>query len=116
MLQFGLIEANGLDLTVRRDSDRRLWVMGQSLSQNTATNFSQEEDASGLRWLTMQRRVIFRAATVLWVDQSRGAPALALRHVTLTLGSHDRTHVFSLSAFSTAGLGQRLDLRVTFSS
>src|SRR3546814_13674780 len=78
MLQFGLIEANGLDLTVRRDSDRRLWVMEQSLSQTSATNFWQEEDASGLRWVAMQRRVIFREATVGWLEWWRGAPSQVL--------------------------------------
>src|SRR3546814_5177611 len=62
------------------------------------------------------RRVIFRDATVRWVDQSRGAPALVLRHVTLTLGSHDRTHDFSLSAVPPDGLGKRLDLRGIFSA
>lgn len=114
--RFAMIEARGIDLTIRRSLKNKVWIMGQSVSLDTASASMSSADLSGLAWLATQRQIRFVDGTVRWVDESRGAAPLVLRQVTLVFENRGATHELSLSASLPEGLGSRFDLRGIFSS
>jgi uncharacterized protein (TIGR02099 family) len=114
--RFALLEARGIDLTVRRSRRNEIWVMGQRLALDTASASMASADLTGLAWLATQRRIRFTDGTVRWVDESRGAAPLVLRRVTLVFENQGASHEFSLSAALPEGLGSDFDLRGIFSS
>jgi uncharacterized protein (TIGR02099 family) len=114
-VRFSLVQAKGLSLRVRRDTAGRLWVLGQSLGPDWNTSASAD-GAAGLGWLLAQPAVVLRDATVQWLDQARGAPALTLRDVSLELTNGGDRHAFRLTAQSPSSLNTRFDLRGVFAS
>ncbi len=112
--QFTSLQASGIDISVRRDSRRRLWVLGQSFKVDSL----DEQDAGAqdklLAWLATQRRIVLDGATIRWIDEARRAPPLVLRAVTLVMHNQGGDHRFSLEAMPPAELGQSLDVRGQF--
>lgn len=110
-LQFVMIEARGLDLSVRRDARQRLQVLGYFFSLDQPNSQEPDADGAALRWLTTQSQVVLQDSTLRWIDESREAPPLVLRHVTLKIHNQASQHQFSLVAAPPESLGQSLDIR-----
>ncbi|HEY9281346.1 MAG TPA: YhdP family protein [Eoetvoesiella sp.] len=113
--KFLTLEATGLDLRIRRDENRQLWVLGRSfeLEQNS----QQEEFKAGhpaFQWLLQQREIILNDSIIRWNDELRGATPLVLRHVDLKIYSNLDEHRLSLSATPPPDLGKAFDMRGQF--
>ncbi|CAM3824198.1 YhdP family protein [Bordetella sputigena] len=104
------LQADGLDLTLRRDRDHRLWVAGQSFVLSDAGDDDGGRSVA-LRWLARQREIVLRHATVRWLDESRAAPELVLRDASLVLLNGALSHRFSLQARPPGALAAGLTLR-----
>lgn len=95
-------------LTARREKDGTVYVAGISMSGPSRPEFPN--------WLLRQSRVDVLDATVLWQDDFRGAPPLALEKMDLRLTSPiwesvlDRHH-FGLHATPSAGSSKPIDIR-----
>jgi uncharacterized protein (TIGR02099 family) len=104
------LQADGLDLTLRRDRDDRLWVAGQSIDL-AAGDQGDAGRSVALRWLARQREIVLRHATVRWVDESREAPELTLEDVSFVMLNGPLSHRFALQARPPATLAAGLTLR-----
>ncbi|WP_143160846.1 YhdP family protein [Pollutimonas bauzanensis] len=112
--QFVSLQAQGIDISLRRDRRQRLWVLGQSFQMEALDQQDAGAQDEILAWLATQRRIVLADATIRWVDETRHAPPLVLRSVTLTLRSHGADHSFSARAIPPSELGQSLDVRGQF--
>ncbi|HWL28472.1 MAG TPA: DUF3971 domain-containing protein, partial [Burkholderiaceae bacterium] len=108
------IEASGVDLTLRRDSNQRIWVMGKSFELDGTEPFGASPDKRVLTWLAALPTVNLRDATLRWVDEYRAAQPLVLQGVNLNIRNHGYDHQFSLVAAPPSTLGQLLDMRGQF--
>lgn len=95
-------------LTVRRDTDGTLYVAGISMSGPSRPEFPN--------WLLHQSSVDVLDASVIWQDDLRQAPPLALENLTLHLSnpaweSFIGRHRFGLRATPSAGSSQPIDIR-----
>lgn len=64
-----------------------------------------------LDWLLSQRQVLVREAGIVWHDQARGAPALALEQVNLRIDRAGAFNRFGLTARPPAELASEISLR-----
>ncbi|NYT57439.1 TIGR02099 family protein [Alcaligenaceae bacterium] len=112
-LELDTLEAMGLDVTLRRDRQDQVWIMGRSFSLGEPIS-SPETASSVLDWLLDQRQIALRGATLRWVDDRRNAPPLVLEQVTLSLTHQHTDHRFMLRAGIPEALGKSLDLRGEF--
>ncbi|HSD59401.1 MAG TPA: TIGR02099 family protein, partial [Burkholderiales bacterium] len=103
-LHFHTIEITAPDLEVRRDAAGMLYVAGIPLRESPGERGVAD-------WLLEQRRIVVRDARVRWLDESRGAPPLALESVSLRIENSGRHHRFGLRATPAPGLASTLDLR-----
>jgi uncharacterized protein (TIGR02099 family) len=90
-------------LEVRRAADGVVFVAGLPLQDDGEGDFAE--------WLLLQGRVVIRDARVVWHDEKRGAPPLALQHLNIELRNSGSHHSFGLSAEPPAHLATRLDVR-----
>ena len=108
------LRADGVALSVQRDRDDRLSVLGRHV-----TNGNNKVEASGnepsdvdlLQWLARQDNVQFSNASIHWLDASRGAVPLELRNVFLVFGRDGNQHVFSMQARPPPSLGESFALQ-----
>ncbi|AEC19972.1 hypothetical protein PT7_1432 [Pusillimonas sp. T7-7] len=112
-LQLVMLQASGLDLTLRRDLDDQVWVMGRSFSLGEPMS-SPEDVGNAADWLLGQRDIMLRSATLRWIDETRNAPPLVLERVALRLSNRQADHRFILQADIPEALGKSLDLRGEF--
>ncbi|NGM87781.1 TIGR02099 family protein [Parapusillimonas sp. SGNA-6] len=112
--RFLSIEARGVDLTLRRDIDRRIWVMGKSFDLDQSESLRPSPDKRVLAWLAALPTVSLRDATLRWVDEFRAAQPLVLQDVNLMIRNHGYEHQFSLAAAPPPSTGQSLDMRGQF--
>jgi len=89
--RFHDIALQGLTLAVRRAQDGHYYVGG--IPVNPA-----DPDSRFTSWVLRQGRVHVAQATLIWLDEIRGAPPLALREVDLTIDNVLRTHRIDLTA------------------
>ncbi|ALM83771.1 YhdP family protein [Bordetella sp. N] len=104
------LRADGLDITLRRDRDNRLWVAGQAIALDTG-NDGPWLDTAAVRWLARQREIALKHVTVRWQDELRGTPDLVIDDASLALLNGVLTHRFALRAKLPPALGRSLDLR-----
>lgn len=95
-------------LTVRRESDGTIYVAGISMSGPSRPEFPN--------WLLRQSQVVIVDASVLWQDDLRRAPPLALENLTLQLSSPAwesfiGRHRFGLRAKPSVGSSRPIDIR-----
>lgn len=114
MPQFISLQADGVDLSVRRSRSQRFWVLGQSFKADAAEQLDTGTQSEALAWLSTQRQILLRNATIRWVDESRFAPPLVLKAVTVAISNQGADHRFSLAATLPPELGQTLDVRGQF--
>lgn len=112
--QFVSLQADDIDISVRRDRRQQLWVLGQSFQLDAPEQQDSGVPDQVLAWLATQRRLALRNATIRWVDESRHAPPLVLEAVTLAMNNAGAEHRFSLVATPPPQLGQALDVRGQF--
>lgn len=105
--RFDSIEIAQPDLNIRRDKRGRVLVAGIELSGSG--------ESSGLSdWLLRQDEIVIREAAIVWQDELRDAPELALHRVSLRLENNGRHHGFGLRAEPPENLASPLDLRGDF--
>lgn len=96
------------DLTIRRETDGTVYVAGISMSGPSRPDFPN--------WLLRQASVNVIDADIVWQDELRHAPELALNHLNLQLenpawDSLRGRHQFSLKATPSAGASKPIDIR-----
>lgn len=107
--RFSRIDLHGLTLTVRRARDGRYYVGG--IPVNPAA-----PDSGFVSWLLRQGGAQVRAATLVWQDEIRQAPALSLDAVSLTLTNAGRTHRLQLAATPPASLARPLSIEANWTA
>lgn len=109
-LRLHSLTIEGPRLTVRRGADGALAIAGIELGRPRAAG--ADAGGGGLTdWLLEQREIIIRNAEIDWVDESRGAPPLALRNLQFRLRNRGELHQIGLSARPPRALGAGLELR-----
>jgi len=106
-LRLASLEIDKPELFVRRDTQGRFFIGGVALSSGGG-------DDNLADWLLHQSRMVVRNALIVWVDDKRGAPPLALQQVELRIESLFSHHRFALRALPTEGLSTPLDVRGDF--
>ncbi len=96
------------ELTIRREADGVVYVAGISMSGPNETEFPN--------WLLRQASVNVVDANIIWQDELRHAPELALNHLNLQLenpawDSLRGRHQFSLKATPSTGASKPIDIR-----
>lgn len=111
---FVSLDAGGIDLDIRRDREGRLHLLGRSFDLESMDASAEGESAGFVDWLVMQRQIVLSDATIRWTDETRQAPPLVLKGVTLNVFNQGRDHRYSLMAVPPSELGESLDMRGTF--
>ena len=94
-------------LNVRRDARGVVSIAGIQLARG--------EDGGGFAdWVLRQRDIEVHDATIVWIDELRGAPQLDLKHVSFQLYNQGKRHRFGLRATPPRELAAPLDLRGDF--
>lgn len=105
------LRADGVAFAIRRDEHDRVSLMGREVEAGQDASSGTPSDDGILRWLSQQGNVRFTNASIVWLDERRGAPPLALQEVSLHFGADADHHVFSIRARPPAALGASLSLR-----
>src|SRR5690606_14378090 len=106
-LDFRSLHANEVALTIRRDTDNRIHVLGQAAEDNAQDGPNEQNTgAATLDWLARQGDVRISNARVSWIDERRAAPPLHLHDVSLFLGTRGEQRRFSMLARPPQSLGQ----------
>ena len=120
-IKFVLLQAHGLRLDVRRDTDGRFWVLGHSfdVGENGNGNGSGNDEAISLdqplmQWLARQEQIVLDDMVIRWRDAMRTGEPLVLRKVTLNFLSDAGGHSLSLDATPPEALGRTLAIRSRF--
>jgi uncharacterized protein YhdP len=102
------------ELQVRRDRAGTWWVGGLALRPRAGG-----DAGAALDWLFSQRALMLAGGRVVWTDEARGAPPLALEAVEIRLrnrgGLFAREHEMSLRAVPPADWGGAVSLAGRFS-
>ena len=106
-LKLRLLRIDRPTLNLRRASDGRIFVAGIALSQ-------QSDDSDVADWILAQRRIRVSGATLVWQDELRNAPTLALEDLDLALDNDGSRHRFGLTARPPAALAANIDVRGDF--
>ena len=107
-LQFDQLYVDRPTLDVRRAADGRFFVAGLDMSHG------QEDDGRLLDRIFSQPEFVIRHGAVLWTDELRGVPTLALRDVDLILRNGLRRHELRLDATPPSDWGDRFGLAARF--
>jgi len=91
-------------LDIRRDKKGVIWVAGIEVSGDSGEGGFSE-------WLLNQRDIEIHNAAIDWTDELRGAPALALRQVSVQLVNRGQHHRFGLKGIPPSQLASPVDLR-----
>jgi uncharacterized protein (TIGR02099 family) len=92
-------------LTVRRARSGQIYVAGIPLSKDDSG------DNRAANWLFGQREIAIRDADMVWIDEQRAAPPLALAQVEFVLDNNGSRHRFALTAQPPREHAASLDLR-----
>ena len=104
-LRLARLEIQSPNLLVRRDRAGKLFAAGLEV---TPTPGSEEGFSE---WLMVQDRVVIRNAAIVWLDELRSAPPLALQDLNFQLDNRRGRHRFGLTAEPPAALAARIDIR-----
>lgn len=106
-LRLSSLEIDRPELLIRRDEQGKMYVGSVALDTQGSGN-----DLSN--WLLHQSRMVVRDATLVWVDEQRGAPPLVLSRVNLHIRNLFSRHQFALHAVPPSDLATPLDVRGDF--
>ena len=104
-LKFDQILLDRPVLNVRRGADGRIWLAGLDVSSGTT-----EPDAALLNRVFSQPEFVIRDGSVVWTDDMRAVPALALHAVNVVLRNRSRLHEFRFDATPPASWGDRFSV------
>ncbi len=96
------------ELSIRRDGEGRISVAGLDFAK------SQDSSNGALDWFFSQVEFAIHDGTVLWTDELRGAPTLALTQVDLVVRNQRLGHSARLDATPPEQWGGRFTLRGRF--
>ncbi len=108
-LKFDQILLDRPVLNVRRDAQGRIWLAGIDLSSGAS-----EPDAVMLDRIFSQPEFVIRSGSVVWSDETRAVPPLALRAVDMVLRNRSRRHEFRFDATPPAEWGDRFTAMARF--
>jgi uncharacterized protein (TIGR02099 family) len=97
------------ELHIRRKLDGNFEVAGLDFSKNTTSGTGMAD------WFFSQIEFAIHDGTLLWTDELRAAPALALKNVGLVVRNSGRKHALRLDATPPAEWGEAFTLRGQFS-
>jgi len=106
-LRLASLEVNKPELLIRRDAQGRFFIGGLALSDGGGDNNLAD-------WLLRQSHMAVHDANIVWLDERRAAPPLALNRVNLRLDNFFGRHRFALQALPPAELSTPLDVRGDF--
>ena len=107
-LKFDQLYIDRPTLSVRRSVDGRFFIAGLDMSQG------QESDGRLLDQIFSQPEFVIRNGSVLWTDELRGVPTLALRDVDLVLRNSARRHELRFDATPPTDWGDRFGFLARF--
>jgi uncharacterized protein (TIGR02099 family) len=96
-VQFSTLQAQGLELDVRRDPQNNFWVLGHEIDIFDGDN-NEKTPPPVLQWLLGQKSLVLTQATVHWKDELRNAPVLSLENVYIQFEGDGRTYQARLRA------------------
>ena len=103
---FRYLGVEGIAVTVHRQTDGNIRVAGFDIPSRDADSSSQSFlDSPVTAWLLEQGRVNLTDATIIWVDQVRAVPPIALRNVSVTLDNGLLSHRLTARAALPATMG-----------
>ena len=106
------LHAEGIELTVRRDARNGVQVLGREFKgEGEGDTLDGGIETNFLGWLADHGHVHLTHASVRWLDEWRGAPALELDDVTLLLERHGKARRLSMLARPPAELGRSFALQ-----
>ncbi|HTS20632.1 MAG TPA: YhdP family protein [Casimicrobiaceae bacterium] len=105
-LRFKELALERPELAISRDGSGMLHVAGLAIDPNESRSDSRLAD-----WLLRQRRIVVHDGALVWNDEQRGAPPLALKRVELRLENGFGRHRFGLTATPPHAVAGALDLR-----
>lgn len=112
---FEQLHIEGPKLEVRRDAQGRVFVAGLRFGGGARQDGG---DSAAADWVFAQPEIAIRGGSLLWVDEQRGVPELALQQVDLvvrnSVGLGRRHHDLRLDATPPAEWGERFSLRGKF--
>jgi len=108
-LKFDQILLDRPVLNVRRDAQGHIWLAGIDMSSGAA-----EPDAVVLDRVFSQPEFVIRGGSVVWSDETRAVPPLALRAVDVVLRNRSRLHEFRFDATPPAEWGDRFTAMARF--
>ncbi len=106
-LKFDQLYVDRPTLSVRRAVDGKIYVAGLDLSKG-------KSDDGIIEQLFSQPEFVIRHGAVVWSDELRAVPPLALRDVDLVLRNSGRRHDLRLDATPPADWGERFGLAARF--
>lgn len=106
-LGFEQLYIEGPRLEVRRLPDGRLQVAGLDVSRGG-------DDERSADWFFRQKEVVILGGALVWTDELRGAPPLALADVQVVVRNGARRHAMRIDATPPADWGQRFSLQGVF--
>ena len=108
-LKFDQILLDRPVLNVRRDAQGHIWLAGIDMSSGAA-----EPDAVMLDRVFSQPEFVIRDGSIVWSDETRAVPPLALRAVDVVLRNRSRLHEFRFDATPPAEWGDRFTAMARF--
>ena len=106
---FSLIEFTGSDVEIRRDSLGTIWVAGKAIERGEPGARSKM-----LSWLLAQEQIVVSGAKVIWVDEMRSVPKLAIKDVKLRIENRGELHRFGLTGEPPAELASSIAVNADF--
>lgn len=106
--RFAQLLVEDVSLDIRRSLDGAIHVAGLDLSGDVTAGAA---DPALLDWLLRQEELVVRRGRVVWTDERRDAPALALSEVDIVLRNGLRRHELRLDGTPPAEWGERFTLR-----
>jgi uncharacterized protein (TIGR02099 family) len=103
-LEFEMLYVERPQLNIRRAPDGKIYVAGFDVS------LSSGPDSAVADWLFSQAEFSIHDGTLVWTDEQRGVPPLALQQVDLVLRNGVRTHELRFDATPPAAWGERFSL------
>jgi len=105
-LRFHSLQLDNPQLLIRRDVSGRLYVGGIESDPQS----SLASDAATADWLLHQTLIVVKAGQIVWRDDLRGAPPVALKQIGLAVENRFDRHRFTLHATPPPLLAAPLEL------
>lgn len=103
-LRLHSLAISGPRLTLRRDQQGAIYIAGMKLAQDGGNGRLSD-------WILAQPEIEIRNAEIDWLDEQRGAPALALTALSFRLRNSGEQHAIGISARPPRQLGSGFELR-----